>query len=117
MKEEEVKALFLLAGIQFSKIYRIENKYWPNNEHYAEIRRESPWWLVLTDHGVIEIGWRKRVISIDWEGTHVRESVTSDDVTKDTTYVHAWSMSKAVQYLDSLSNALRKPIGNICTIK
>lgn len=103
MKESEARAIFLLAGIDVSAIFKIENGYWP--EAYIEERKRDPWWLIKTDHGLIRIGWRKRVISIDWEDTEVRQEITLDDVTKGETYVHAWSHAKAVEYLAALRKA------------
>lgn len=103
MNEEQARALFVLAGIEVQSIHRIENKYWP--ESYIELRSKSPWWLAQTPVGLIQIGWRKRVISINWENTSVRQVVTADDVTKDDTGVHAWSYIKALEYLTTLRGA------------
>lgn len=103
MTEEQAKALFLLAGFNVTRLHRLENRYWP--EAYVEQRRNSPWWLVLTEFGPVEIGWRKRVISIDWQDTAARVVVTEDEVTKDTTSVHAWSYVKALTYLTALAAA------------
>lgn len=105
MNEEQAKALFLLAGFKVTRCHRLQNKYWP--ESYVEERRNSPWWLVITEFGPIEIGWRKRVISIDWQDTAARIEVTNDDVTKDKTMVHACSYVKALQYLTTLAVAQR----------
>ena len=100
MTEEQARALFLLAGIDVSAVFKIENDYWPSA--YVEARQKSPWWLLKTEYGLIRIGWRKRVISIDWTDTSVRKPVTEDDVTKGGTYVHAWTHAKAVEYLAAL---------------
>jgi hypothetical protein len=102
MKEDYAKALFLLAGIDVLAMYRLENEYWPDTPAYAKERRENPWWLVKTSFGLIKIGWRKRVISIDWSDTALRLNLTQDDVTKSETYVHAWTYVKALEYLTSL---------------
>ena len=109
MDEKKVAAIFLLAGIEVQRLYRIENCYWPNVEAYREIRRDSPWWLVKTPTGLVKIGWRKRVIAIDWSDTGVSANVTEDDVTKDLSSVHAWSYSRAVQYLAVLAAEFKKP--------
>lgn len=108
MDEKQVSAIFLLAGIEAQSMYRIENCYWPDVEAYREMRQRSPWWLVKTQYGLVKIGWRKRVISIDWSDTGVSAEVTRDDVTKDSNSVHAWSYSKAVQYLATLATEFRK---------
>lgn len=102
--ENHVRAIFLLSGIPILSIHEITNKYWPKVPDYDRIRIESPWFLVGTSFGLIEIGWRKRVISIDWTHTNVRKIVTSDDVTKDSGFVHAWSYLKAVEYMTNFAD-------------
>lgn len=102
MKQEEAKSLLTLAGFTVEKLWRLENRYWPEHENYDRIRYQNPWWLVKTDFGLIEIGWRKRVISISWEEIDFRGIITEDDVTKTETLVHAWSMPSALTYLTSL---------------
>ena len=103
MNEAQAQAIFLLAGITVVRAHKIENGYWP----YAciEERKRSPWWLLETSIGIVIIGWRKRVISIDWTSVAVRLVITEDDVTKDETSVHAYSYAKAVEYLAKLARA------------
>lgn len=100
------RALFLLAGIQAAKWHELANQYWPPS--YTELRAQHPWYLAMTPHGPVRIGWRKRVISINWEDTEVRRILTEDDVTKDETMVHAWSYEKALEYLGCLAGELAK---------
>ena len=100
--EGRAAALFLLAGIKVKGFEELPNAYWPNVDHYAELRRSSPWFLAFTDFGPVKIGWRKRVLSISWERTAIRAVVTEDDTTKDETLVHAWTYGKAVEYLTAL---------------
>jgi len=76
----------------------------------------APWFIVTTEIGDVKIGWRKRVIEIDWsevyeskrekpkwenESETIRASVLfhGEDVTKGKAYIHAWSKEKAVEYL------------------
>lgn len=101
--EQKVRALFTLAGIEVLRVWKLPNRYWPDDDRYAELRRNSPWFLVKTPHGMIEIGWRKRVMNIDWSDTPVRDVVTEDEVTKDKTMVHAWTELKAAEYLQTLA--------------
>jgi hypothetical protein len=101
MKKEEMLAIFTLSGIPVLKVWEIKNKYWP--EHYVDLIAKNPWWLVQTPKGLIEIGNRKHVISIDWEDTGINCIVTEDNVTKDDTSVHAWSQQDAITYLKILS--------------
>lgn len=106
MKEAQLRAIFLLAGIDLSSVFELPNGYWPDVPDYAELRRESPWWLVRTSAGLVKIGWRKRVIEIDWSDTPVRRELTTDDVTKSETLVHAYSYSKAVEYLTAFRRGI-----------
>lgn len=96
------EALFLLSGMRVMRMYEIPNEYWP--ETCTEMRARHPWQLVMTEAGPIKIGWRKRVISINWEDTPIRAIVTDDNVTSGETYVHAWSYLKALEYLTKLEH-------------
>src|SRR6266478_5683517 len=99
MDKEKMKALFELAGVKVLSFWELKNQYWPGDVNHFQIRKEFPWWLVLTPFGLIQVGWRKRVISIDWASTDVRTILTEDVVTKEETYVHAWGYFKAAEYL------------------
>lgn len=103
---DKFKALFLLAGIEYTSHHELVNKYWP--EAYVEMKRDHPWALFITTFGPVVIGWRKRVISINWVDTKVRTVVTEDEVTKDVTMVHAWSYNKALEYLTALAKESKK---------
>jgi hypothetical protein len=107
MDRAKLDALLLLSGIKPVSVHEVANKYWPDDPHYAQIRRDSPWWLVLTEAGPVVIGWRKRVISIDWTDTKVRTIVTTDEVTKGEDHVHAYSYANAVKYLNRLAEVMR----------
>ena len=65
-----------------------------------------PWFKITTSVGPIIIGWRKRVINIDWsqtKGTKTAEELfPKEDVTKDTRGIHAWSLEKARAYTDAI---------------
>lgn len=105
MEKREMESLFLLAGFNVVRAWELPNGYDPVS------RPDSHWWLVRTEQapGLIKIGWRKRVINIDWEDTGVEiEELTKDEVTKDKTGVHAWGNAKAVEYLTALRLALRR---------
>lgn len=106
MNEEKVRALFLLAGIDILKVWKLENKYWPSA--YVDMIMANPWWLVRTPFGLVEIGDRKRVTNINWSDTDIRVIVTEDDVTKDETMVHAYSDEKIIEYLKNLKKATER---------
>ncbi len=91
--------MFALAHIPILKVWEIKNQYWND-------RSFNPWWLVRTPKGMIEIGWRKNVLSIDWEDTPVRSIITTASVTKTETLVHAWSIQDAITNLIRLGELL-----------
>lgn len=77
---EEVTSILTLAGLRPERMWELANGYWPLAPSYDDVR--SPWWLAQTSIGLIRIGSRKRVVSIEWDACKVRGIVTTDDVTK-----------------------------------
>lgn len=97
---KEIDAIFALAGFTVSKVWELANGYWPLAPDYDDVR--EPWWLLLTEIGPVQIGWRKRVLHIQWDACEFRGLVTADEVTKENYYVHAYTPEKAVEYLREL---------------
>ena len=65
----------------------------------------NPWFLVTTHKGVVKIGWRKRVILIDWEESDIEHDgsiFSKEETTFGDTYVHAWGYDKAREYIKML---------------
>lgn len=66
----------------------------------------KPWLKVQTHKGTIVIGWRKRVINIDWKDSNITGSADdlfpAEDVTKVDKLIHAWGYEKAKEYLAKL---------------
>jgi len=65
-----------------------------------------PWFTITTKIGRIDIGWRKRVIVIDWSSTLIKkcaeELFPDEQSTKSVHMIHAWGYEKAKEYLDKL---------------
>lgn len=108
MSREQVLALFLLAGIEVLDAKELANQYWPRVPDYAVLIMESPWWLVRTNVGCIVIGWRKRVISIEWKDTPIRKVLTERSVTKDDTMIHAYGYVEALEYLTAFASEMKR---------
>jgi len=106
MNNERISAILTLANFPVTGRWEMMNQYWPRCADYAKAVIETPWWLVRTPWGMVVIGWRKRVINIDWTDTPLRVIITEDGTTKDTERVHAWSEEKAIEYLKALRAAL-----------
>lgn len=69
--------------------------------------KHRPWFMITAGRHMIKIGWRKRVIEIEWDESlkhfvKERNLFASEDVTKSDTYIHAWGYDKAKEYIDKL---------------
>ena len=66
----------------------------------------SPWLIVTSFAGRIKVGWRKRVIVIDWSDSDVAATAAylfpNEDVTKEGRMIHAWGYEKAREYIEKL---------------
>lgn len=98
------EAIFNVAGFKVIDLTSIVNEYCT-----CEIC--APWFNVETEFGIIKIGWRKRVINIDWSGLDVLHAniyslFEDEDVTRGRSYIHAWGYEKAQEYLTSICSYL-----------
>lgn len=72
---------------------------------YGSGNYRGSWFMIFTDNGNIRIGWRKRVIQIEWLENYkpFKFDGAEEDVTKEFSnndrYIHAWSVEKAIEYL------------------
>lgn len=91
------------AGIA-AVLLAVPNRY--GREDYA-----GPWFTAHTEQlGRITVGWRKRVVQIEWErGPDGREVFAAEEVTKGARLVHAWSLHDVARYLTALLSASEKP--------
>jgi len=103
--------VFADAGLP-ATLTAIPNRYWPTSYDEAS----DPWFVAQTELGPITIGWRKRVLSIDWsawpsppDGRTIFVREQDGDFEGRTTVwesgVHAWSYEKATEYLRRLREA------------
>lgn len=101
--EERAKLLQLFGE---EKIFTLEipNEYRKDDPHFK-------WLMVTTKVGHIKIGWRKRVINIDWSGTIIKESgielFPTEEVTREGKSIHAYGYEKAQEYIDKLLSHAR----------
>ncbi len=95
----------IFKEVGFEKITHFQH---PNM--YCPCERCEPWARVVTEIGEIEIGWRKRVIHMDWKasGRKFPELFKDQDVTQWETGIHAWGRDKAIEYLHRLRDACLK---------
>ena len=102
MERKRVERLELLA--LFSTPIHVEEI--PNGYCSDWCCRHLPWFVVTTQIGRFKIGWRKRVILLDWSatvGTKTSDELfKAEDVTKDTRMIHAWSLDDAKRYVENI---------------
>lgn len=97
MKLQELRALFVLAGIQAEQIYDLMEG--------SDI--QNPFWGVRTKFGDLTLGIQKNDnVCICWKETEFRQFITEDEVKQTKTYVHATSYPKALEYLTTFRRAM-----------
>jgi len=100
---EFFKEIFKEAGIEIVKIANIRNQY-------CDCIECSPWLTVTTKKGDITLGWRKRVINIDFgamnDTVDIPTVFAKEDVTTSSNSIHAWGKDKCVEYLKTFYNLI-----------
>jgi hypothetical protein len=71
------------------------------------LREPTPWFVITTKIGRFKVGWRKRVIEIDWSQTIEPRPdgnilFKDENVTVGETYVHAWTYEKMRAYIKKI---------------
>lgn len=65
-----------------------------------------PWYVVTTPMGRIKIGWRKRVLHLEWTDSLIAQTAAqlfpTEDVTRFDRVIHCHGYDKAAQYIDVL---------------
>lgn len=107
-EKDKFEKLFVEAGFKDISMIEIRNEYCSiKSDHHL------PWYRVKTELGTIKIGWRKRVIKIDWSMVNsppedVLSLFSDENVTKCDDYIHAWSYEKAQEYLSRIYNLFKQ---------
>lgn len=86
------------AGFKLRLFTPVKNEYWS----YPD---QSMWFQVRTEVGEFKAGWRKRVISVEFD--EKLGVLTDDDVTKNNGLVHAWGYDKFTEYMGELRRRMR----------
>ena len=104
-KKNEFQGIFERAGFKVKMMTPIKNEY-------CQCEVCAPWFLVDTQYGQFKIGWRKRVINLEWINVEQMKNFwqlfTREDVTKWKTGIHAWGDEKAEEYLKRIFNYLKR---------
>lgn len=103
--EEDLAAWYLkhftdiFSGAGF-KDFRLK----PIPNRYCSCESCGPWFEASTPVGTFTVGWRKRVINIDWPdfGKDVRHLFKEENVTQGASNIHAYGAEKAKEYLGKI---------------
>jgi len=99
----------------FKDVYNLsELKFNAIQNEYCSCEKCASWFIVSTPDGNIKIGWRKRVINIEWLENYkvFKETFDSENVTRgfgkygDDRSIHAWNMGKAIEYLSRVKESI-----------
>jgi hypothetical protein len=86
----------------------------PNGYCRQSCCRHLPWFVVTTEIGRFKIGWRKRVIHLEWTETLVKATADdlfpAEDVTKHDRVIHAWGYDKARSYIQTIVAAFNTSV-------
>ena len=97
----KLSTLFTDAGFKIIHVKEIDNQYSGDACYYA-----NPWVIVTTKAGLITLGWRKRVLNLDWSDSDItadgRELFKEEKTTSGERFVHCWGYDKVVEYLKKL---------------
>ncbi len=102
--EQSFRDIFANAGFIPESLEMMEL---PNE--YGSASYNGPWYTVNTPVGRFKIGWRKRVIYIDWSliDADLLHLFSDQDVTKGSRFIHAWSEEDAAEYLVRIRHELQ----------
>lgn len=107
--DAEVKAEFKKAmndaEFDFGKIDDVKNEYGSGSYR-------GQWHVFQTMIGKIRIGWRSRVIEIDWSdiGEDFEHLFPDEDVTKSSSIIHAYSLDKLTEYLKKINDYMAETV-------
>ena len=96
MNKNQVIEVFRQADIEILHIWELPNGYDRNNE--------SPWWLIKTYKGLIEVGFRRHVFELNWRDTGIKVLLGPDSpyVTQSEHHIHASDYNELIEYLHKL---------------
>ena len=98
----ELTEIFKDAGFKTIHVETIDSEYCSESCCY-----KFPWIIVTTSKGRIKLGWRKRVMNLDWSESDITVMgeilFKGEETTKGEKYIHCWSKDKAIEYLKKLN--------------
>lgn len=115
IQQETFEDLFRAAGFKSFLVTKTPNLY-RNSAEIVDCRCCASWFKFTVPAGNIVIGWRKRVIHIDWFdiGIPVPDVPgAGENVTCGSGFTHAWGNDKAIEYLTKIRAAIEAAEGQV----
>jgi hypothetical protein len=93
------------------------SRYHAVSEPNGYTSSDPPWARLRTGRGDLVVGWRRRVIVVDWADVHARVADERKDAlraaalfpastsTRGEAYIHAWGLDDAVHVLNTVARA------------
>ena len=105
--ESKFKKAFKSADLTPLYIKELPNEYCSNPCCY-----HLPWFIIGSEVGHIKVGWRKRVIEVEYKDSYITANASElfkeEDTTTGDTFIHAWGYKKLVEYLKTLKKSVYK---------
>lgn len=107
------KFLLEQAGFEIKGCYEIQNEYWPLHESYKTLRKEHPWYIILTQYGMLKMGPRKKVVELSWDtiDCKVEDCITEENVTGGYQFFHSWNVDQFLNSAKLLADKLSEHYG------
>lgn len=100
--KDKLMAVALLAGLEYTEVHKLPNAYWPNSP--------DPWLLFVCDGGTVTMGWRKRVLHVEWTIGDA-DAIEDEDlkwISHASRFFHAWDWIQAVRFLSRVVDQLKQ---------
>jgi len=103
-KVEAYRALMMLADFDYTSEHRLVNGYC-SNRGTGNPQYNQPWMMFMTEWGPIVIGWRKRVINIEWRDSKFPDLLIEPPdlwITHGPGHIHCYGYEQAIRALERL---------------
>lgn len=99
--KDRILALALLAGVPYTEVHELPNGYLAS-------RTDDPWLLFVCAGRTFRMGWRKRVLHVEWTNG-LAAPISEPDlqwISHDDNYFHAWNWPQALTFLSRVVDQL-----------
>jgi len=101
---EAYRALMMLTGFDYTSEHKLVNGY-VSDRGTGNPQYSQPWMMFMTTWGPVVVGWRKRVINIEWHDSKYPSLVVEPPdlyITHGPGYIHCYGYGEALAALERL---------------